>query len=786
MVSLVTRSTIIRQLRLVTILGSFAALACVGMDAAAQKGTTSYAPAHPINGPEPELPQTVAPLIAPLFLETDQLDSQVTVVNALLQASGGTLTIRDLKGNTAATKHIAYAPHSSTVVSIAQVLADAGSTVHVGSIVLEQDPAIKGPALLAQLSVTMHTGSQPTFLEEEFGMPGTSRSATLQGVANETENPPLVAITSNAAATQTIQASCVGARGTGKTSIKLASGTTTLLRACEWEQINDTGANLTSAFAHGNSTSKQAAGITITSDGAAGSFSAFGVALNGSGARAQLEPLNFSDPSTLRSTDIVYLGVPVGGNHLVEPGTYISVVTLANFTGETRNTTVSYADSSAESIPSTGVVPQVIKQVTLAPSSTQTLALTGLTGSGLQHSFTIQSDGKPGDVQAHLFAHREDSDEHVEMLAKDAQDDHNGGDHPWSIADGNTSTLLLFNPTKTQQEFQVRVSGHGATWTELFYLAPSETKAVSINDLIAKQMPDHYKKVLPRTITDGEVQWSTRTSASGLGRMLVSNGNTGLARNFSCPYYNELCAAQFGPESNQNLFLNQQQDFYSVQPIFCTEMSPSSCAQATPVGYGPAISTNYLYANSAQTQMVSSSNYDVTLKGIGLGRFGFTANVIAGSCSANVGGGGLVEPAPAYFFSPDATQVSTPAACGSNQGVFLDVQYYVADTTGARISQAGLIPGEYVNGEWTDGFSTPTSTRSDGSFDDVPKGSCYGTSGHFCEAGSPQSFRITQGKVPTDINTNTTSTNCTDAVQLKIMGNSPATQNKTYTIGTVP
>ncbi len=104
----------------------------------------NHSQAHNLYGPDPER-EPVGPLVAPLFLQTDQIDSAVTVINGLLQASPGTLTIRDLDGRVAAVKQITYAPHSSTVVDLRQVLAEAGSVIHAGSVVLQQDPSPAPP-----------------------------------------------------------------------------------------------------------------------------------------------------------------------------------------------------------------------------------------------------------------------------------------------------------------------------------------------------------------------------------------------------------------------------------------------------------------------------------------------------------------------------------------------------------------------------------------------------------------------------------------------------------------
>ena len=99
-----------------------------------------------------------------------------------------------------------------------------------------------------------------------------------------------------------------------------------------------------------------------------------------------------------------------------------------------------------------------LAQATVPALSTKTIRLSGATGTGIQNTITVQSDGNPGDVQVHLFAGEAGTERRVEMLAKDAKDDHNGGNHPWSTANGDQSTLLLHNPTAKPQVFQVQIS----------------------------------------------------------------------------------------------------------------------------------------------------------------------------------------------------------------------------------------------------------------------------------------------------------------------------------------
>ncbi len=152
--------------------------------------------AHPRYGAAEPTPTDPMPLVAPVFLQTDQIDSSITVVNALVAAVQGTITLRSQAGNILGKQMLSFPAHSSTPVAMRSILAAVGSQAHSGSVTLEQDSNVKAPALIAQLSMVMHAGSQASYLEEEFGMPSMHGSAVLRGVASQSRNLPLVAVTS--------------------------------------------------------------------------------------------------------------------------------------------------------------------------------------------------------------------------------------------------------------------------------------------------------------------------------------------------------------------------------------------------------------------------------------------------------------------------------------------------------------------------------------------------------------------------------------------------------------
>ena len=683
----------------------------------AQKRGPSTALAHPRFGPAPVESTEPMPLVAPVFLQTAQIDSSVSIVNGTELPAPGFVTVRDMSGAAVIRKPITFAAHSSQVIAAHDLLNEAGSVIQSGSMTVEQAPTVKGPALLGQLSMTLHVGSVPAFLEEELGMPTMHGSQSLRGVSSETTNLPLVAVTSNSESAQTITASCVG-EGT-PSKIELAAGATAVVRVCSWEQMRDSDLGLASALLQSEKSESKNHAVQLTTDAAPGSFYAFGFSLNGKITNAQLQPLDFYDPGMAFSTSTIYVGVPLGTGKLLRNSSYTPTVTLANFSAQPRTAEVLLADSSSGAPKVTSIA-----QTSIPAYSTKTLRLSGATGSGVQNSITVKADGQPGDVQVHLFAGEAGTERRVEMLAKDAKDNHNGGNHPWSIANGDESTLLLHNPTATQQIFEVQISSGPAKWKEVYTLAPSETKAVSINNLIQQETKDHTGRTLPKTIGSGEVQWFTSVGASGVGRLLVSNQGSALARNYSCTTYYNMCSATFG----SNNFLDTVYDtdaFYSaIVPTVCTEYSPNSCYQNQPVSTYLSYSTQFQGDYSNLNNTINAYPSQLNLHSTGIGSFSISALVNAGSCQVGpLGGGGTIAPSVSIsgptFIGAGSVKTYTLTATGKPTGgtfawSLANGNATLSSTSSASVNIEGVSGGtDTVSVTYTVGGMTVQSTQSE-------------------------------------------------------------------------
>jgi hypothetical protein len=306
---------------------------------------------------------------------------------------------------------------------------------------------------------------------------------------------------------------------------------------------------------------------------------------------------------------------------------------------------------------------------------------------------------------------------------------------------------------------------------------------IDVGKLIREHVPDKNGNVLPANLTSGPYELRDLTN-KGIGHLFegkivydktyghVTYG-CGSCCGYNAPYfwYNPLEIPPGGVAGNG---------------VYAYDACSSSVDDLSDLYWGTWTTAN---------QSIATVDYYAYHTGVAVGA---TTSAAHASIQRNFrptcpvdptapGGNDNVQK-PTYFFSPSAVHVATPPVCVQEgaTGYFLDVSYYVADSTSARVSQSGMAPGENLGDGtgWHDAFATPPTTRSDGSFDDTPNGSCYVTPGHFCAAAASQSFRLTNGSTVFSIATNTTRRTCTDGISIVLQGN-PTAQNKTYTFGNV-
>jgi hypothetical protein len=189
------------------------------------------------------------------------------------------------------------------------------------------------------------------------------------------------------------------------------------------------------------------------------------------------------------------------------------------------------------------------------------------------------------------------------------------------------------------------------------------------------------------------------------------------------------------------------------------------------------------------TATVKSSN-DTTL----VADLAIAANAAAGNHSISVSAGGQASNSVNFFvqvptfFTPTSANTALNITCAASNGFFAFVDYQLSDQNMNPISVAGLTPQESVSqngGPFSTfkSFSTPVATRSDGTFEDIPVGTCFSVRPppNRCIPVS-QRFQILVPGVstPFPITTTTSRTDCEQGIKIVV---NPVPPGTTYTFG---
>jgi hypothetical protein len=578
------------------------------------------------------------PLVAPIFFEDELYRSSLVLVNASTESTYATVTVRTLAGTAIVQEKIPLPASNQTRVPIADLLRSSGSTETRGSIVVEQSPELTGMAVLAQLSMTYSRNDKPAFIDEELAMPSPDGSAMLRAAGFSWNPDTLVAITSLSGGTQKVLTKCLTAGGIPRTNtLSLAPGATVLSRVCSGraDDSEDSGV----------STGDRAQGqlgpvaVELSTSGMPGDFAAFGLSQHNLHNEAtEFASLPFTDPMMAQSSATVFTGVPIGPTRLLG-GTFVPNLVVANFSGKSAHVTVNAGRSLKGPLESetSSIGPQTL---IVPPLQTVLYPMTELQGDAeMRNSLIVESDASPGDVAANVLSvARSETGLSVGLLGKDFKDTENAGAHPWTVDRQSDSTLFLFNQTDQPQKVIVTVASGPIAWRKTLTLNTLETQNLDIGALILKGTPDDTGKRLPKGLAEGEVFWSSKFGTTK-GRLLVSNIQNHMARNFSCGGYAVLCGATISPTSYT--LTEGQNATFNGNTIGCVGYSQLSCGG--PSGYSPGGD----YSWTAATPMASpncSGDLSCTDSSTGVGSGSISFEATNGSC----------------FFSATSTVTSNP------------------------------------------------------------------------------------------------------------------------------
>jgi len=176
--------------------------------------------------------------------------------------------------------------------------------------------------------------------------------------------------------------------------------------------------------------------------------------------------------------------------------------------------------------------------------------------------------------------------------------------------------------------------------------------------------------------------------------------------------------------------------------------------------------------------------------------FAISATASGGNQSVSVTIAGQTSPSVSFYvqvpkyFTPVGAGTTLNTFCTANQAYYAYVDYQLSDQQYNAIQVQGLTPQESVSvnsGSFSAfaSFATPVTTRSDGTFEDIPIGTC------FSAAPPPnrcipvvQNFQILIPGVanPFPITTVTSRTDCEEGINVQI---TPVPPGTTYTFGII-
>jgi hypothetical protein len=546
--------------------------------------------------------------LLPLFISNHDFRSTAVIVNGGSAPTYVDATLRDASGAVIIQRRFNMVAYNNVQIDISDLLASAHSDATTGN--LQVAPAADGSGIgvIGQMSIAYIGSLVPSYLEYEPSKPSPSNSLVLRAVGDGGQGSPIVGITSVAASAQNVTIECFGASGPAfSKSVAVPPMGTLVTPAC-----NNAGGDPLAAVSGGAADSQapgpnpQARGISLTTDGPPGSFAAVGLAPYQGADGTSFTPVLFSDPKGEKTSTTVFAGLPVGGATLLPGGDYIPQLSVANFSSSPANVTVKYSRS-------TGDTPEVKTVATLVvPASGTAIAeLSGLQGDpDLQNSFEVVSDQPPGDVVDKISSQSETGIRRVELPGKDLENSHNSGNHPWTVADGTDSTILLFNETAAEENFTVQVASGQTVWTKRYTIAPLATKAIGINRLIADQVKDDKGNVLPMSLEGGEASWFEAQQFGGTGRLLQSNPSQFAARSFSCGYYGVVSGGTWYPDVTSEM-VGQTNDLGELDAEISLTEDVYSC---TGTDEGP--SNEYYYGWDSEDTSIATISGDNTFSNV--------------------------------------------------------------------------------------------------------------------------------------------------------------------------
>jgi hypothetical protein len=474
------------------------------------------------------------PMVAPLFLDDKDFSSTVTLVNDAIAQMKARVVVLDSSGVQVAFREVVMPGHTSLPIQIRDLLSEAGSAANFGSVLVIPQP-VEGMPIGAQLSIASKTGATPAYIEEEMLPQDEGRQGIYRAAALSVKGSPIIALKSLAQGIQSVTLQCF-AEKTGPTrgTVQLIPGQLLLVAACDPAQ---TGLAAVNSQMFDDQIDRGSVGIAVSTTGTPGDLITFGFSIYNDERGPYFSSLNFSNPTEQRSSATIFTGIPVGAADLFPRTIFRSEVAVSNFSAKPAEVSITLAHTIAGKTST-----ELVQKLVLAGQSSRVVQIPAHGDPALTNSLIVQSSLPPGEVAAQFTAWGDVAVRTVELQGKDADSPQNGGGHPWDIHGGSASTLLLFNHGySATKKIDVQISSGDEFWWKAYQLAPMETKAININDLVARSVPDDSGHFLSKTTAEGQVAWFSGFPKWAKGRLMVSRPGDGLARSFSCGTCNTDC-----------------------------------------------------------------------------------------------------------------------------------------------------------------------------------------------------------------------------------------------------
>lgn len=613
-------------------------LLAVALTSVGANPRSTQSSARPASMPMPVMPMK---LVAPLFIEDDVTTSVMTMVNSMAKPIDVDVILTGLDGNEIAKRTTTIASHSVQQLAAQDLLQGASvfGPAYGSVLLLPHEVSI----LAAQMSV-VHRGGSVSDIEEEFAMiMEVPRPAHFRAVANNLAAPPIIAIRSLSNQERVITIDCLGKPGRQiKSDMSIEPNQTLLVQACM-----ESGAKRIADLKDLSYTQQvhevhEGIGLSVSSLAPSKEFAVFGLGIQGNELDPQLRAMSFTDVDQLNSSTAIYPGA-ISESSLL--GIYAPElrVSIANFGDSPSTATISVSkgsgnDSTQQQIATIKVPPRSAVARNLAEKLPDQLGLDG--------SLIVHSDGPIGETLSDIQLLSRSSDglpASVPLLWKDQAQVFNGGQHPWRIDGGFTSTVLLFNPDQHEaNSIRVFIYSENKTWTKDFSLPPLATVPVRLNDIITKQEKDEKGKTLPPTSASGLVLWFTLRNPKIFGQLVQTDRISGVVRPFACFTQVVVC----GGTIDNTLVLSGATAPASAHAQACGSCGGCSCVTNCGDFSGNGTWSNWSTGNTSIATLVNSAGSTATFKGVNPGSTGSYAIVTDSYfCSGTASGNIDVSPA---------------------------------------------------------------------------------------------------------------------------------------------